>query len=122
MRLSVRDTQTIQITHLSYVRRQLLRLMTVLRESGAADVFLSVYESGSIDQTPLFLRQLRTHLDQLGFRHRIVIDDTPRTWEYEFLRATSALERQSDNAITPYRIRYGAENATHFCNPSVDEF
>ena len=43
---------------------------------GAANIYISIYESGSWDESKQMLRQLQDALITRGIRHRIILDET----------------------------------------------
>ena len=53
------------------------------RDIGPANVFVSIHESGSFDDTKGVLQLLDTDLEQSGVRRRIVLDDTTHKDEVE---------------------------------------
>ena len=57
------------------------------RDIGSANVFVSIYESGSFDDTKGVLQILDTDLEQSGIRHKIVLDETTHRNEVERSKA-----------------------------------
>lgn len=51
-------------------------IMELAAELGAKHIYISIYESGSWDETKEALRQLETLLQARGISHRIILDDT----------------------------------------------
>lgn len=54
------------------------------------NVFVSIYESGSTDNTPQVLQEFKLSLDSLGVRHRVVtqgFDDTLGPWAWNDVRS-----------------------------------
>jgi len=65
-------------------------LLSLIRHFGAQNVFVSLYESGSIDATKDVLRQLDAQLEELRVPRSVVIDDHDQIEEVE--RRLSAKE------------------------------
>ncbi|OLY81460.1 Alpha-1,3-mannosyltransferase CMT1 [Smittium mucronatum] len=57
-------------------------LLLVIKFLGAKNVFLSIYENGSNDQTKEMLGNLKTYLKSMDVRNNIVVDDEPRPKSY----------------------------------------
>ncbi|KAM0748920.1 hypothetical protein T439DRAFT_327427 [Meredithblackwellia eburnea MCA 4105] len=48
---------------------------------GKDNVMVSIFENGSTDRTPRALAELATVLDNVGIRHRILVDESKTDWE-----------------------------------------
>ena len=51
-------------------------ILDLAEKLGAANIYISIYESGSWDESKQMLRQLQDVLITRGIRHRIVLDET----------------------------------------------
>lgn len=51
-------------------------ILDLAEELGPANIYISIYESGSWDESKQMLRQLQDVLITRGIRHRIVLDET----------------------------------------------
>jgi len=65
-------------------------LLNLVTEYGAANLYISILESGSWDETKTLLRSLDSELEKLGVERRIVLED--RTHEDELTRIPDEAE------------------------------
>ena len=76
-----RNTKRIYIAAQHWNDARLLRqhwnaaLVALVQELGIANVFVSIYESGSYDNSKAVLRELDAQLEGLGVKREIVLDD-----------------------------------------------
>ncbi|KAK4950160.1 hypothetical protein LTR10_011137 [Elasticomyces elasticus] len=85
--------QRIFIASIHWTDERILReywvpaVLQLAQDIGRENVFVSVYESGSFDDTKGALQELDDHLTGMGINHRVVLDDTTHLDEVSRERA-----------------------------------
>ncbi|KAK5743702.1 hypothetical protein LTS12_023783 [Elasticomyces elasticus] len=85
--------QRIFIASIHWTDERILReywvpaVLQLAQDIGRENVFVSVYESGSFDDTKGALQELEDHLARMGIDHKVVLDDTTHLNEVSRERA-----------------------------------
>ncbi|GBB97986.1 hypothetical protein RclHR1_03110018 [Rhizophagus clarus] len=91
---------------LSNFNEQLLELVQIL---GTENVYISIFENGSKDNTKLFLQILQSTLDAMDVANTIIIDDTPKHY---ISRRIPYLANLRNKVLEP--LLKQAEKGNHF--------
>lgn len=71
---------------------------------GASNIFISIYESNSVDRTPLLLHELEETLNKMGVKTRFIVSSQESHDDKEHRRSEQDQERR--RAVTPTRPKF----------------